>query len=188
MKYLPILLLVFASLDISAQLNMAKKFEINENTDDYTGEKTTSTTWILLNTRTKLGQKSPDAYFKLHFDHTDSIVFLQLNTTTPVVTSVKAGEQLQIKLTNGELVTLENMEFTISETGGGSIGYVGSGMLGMKLVFLIDVETLKTLAETSIDKCRIATSDGYLEIVPGREDFRDEIKVRVGKFLAFIGK
>jgi hypothetical protein len=79
------------------------------------------------------------------------------------VFAIGKDEKLMLKLQNNDMITLLNLEYAITNYGGGAIGLIGSNALGLEVDYKISVEQLNTLKNNKLSKIRIYTTKDYLE-------------------------
>jgi|TARA_R110002153_G_C13010229_1_gene466191 hypothetical protein len=79
------------------------------------------------------------------------------------VYSVDEGEVLLLKLSDGDILKLNNLKFEVSSVGGGSVGISGSNLLGINFTCSISESEITKLKNKDLVKLRIYTSEGYKE-------------------------
>ena len=79
------------------------------------------------------------------------------------VYSVDEGEVLLFKLSDGEILKLNNLKYEVSSVGGGSVGISGSNLLGINFTCKIGKSEIRKLKNKELVKLRIYTSEGYSE-------------------------
>jgi len=97
------------------------------------------------------------------------------------VYSIDRGAELMFLLSNGDVVTLHNSEYTLTCSGCGATGFVGSTGMGTHTRYPITEEDIGKLLKDAIVKVRILTNDGYIE----REVSKKE-SAMVHKMLALV--
>jgi hypothetical protein len=91
---------------------------------------------------------------------------------------VPRNGELELRLENGNILTLYNAEYTASSTGAGARGWAGSSAAGATLSYRISDKDVKTLLHNYVDRIRIYTGDTYYEKrIPEyrSERFMDEV-------------
>jgi hypothetical protein len=78
------------------------------------------------------------------------------------VYSVQKNSNLMFKMNNDSIISLEAIEYSISEKGGGAIGLSGSAAWGIHIKYLIDKSDIEKY-KSGFSKIRIYTTDGYIE-------------------------
>lgn len=71
--------------------------------------------------------------------------------------------QIMFKLQNGDIVTLNNLEYTFTCKGCGATGFIGSEAQGIEVSYPISKHQVEKLKAGKIVKVRVYTSDGYLD-------------------------
>ncbi|WP_139150357.1 hypothetical protein [Flagellimonas zhangzhouensis] len=148
----------FALILFSSMSEFVLGQEIVKNeVDEFTGSRVIESSWESLT-------KNSSLYSYVRFRKIDDEVFLNFKFMIGnKVFSVDKGEVLYLKFVDDEIVKLFNAEYQLSNFGDGAIGIVGSQMLGVELICLIDNTILLKLKEKNLDKIRVYTSKGYAE-------------------------
>jgi len=79
------------------------------------------------------------------------------------VFAIDKGDELMLKLDDGNVVKLKNKEFTVTCRGCGAAGSGGSSAPGLQVHYLLQENEFNQLLHSAITKLRIHTTDGYLE-------------------------
>lgn len=79
------------------------------------------------------------------------------------VFSISKDQELMLKLDNGEIVKLKNIESTVTCRGCGAKGLSGSSAHGIKVSYSINQDEFNLLKNNLIKKYRVYTNDGYYE-------------------------
>ncbi len=144
------LLLLFITTTIYCQ-------EIVKNeTDDFTGKSIKETSWISL-------QRSNDYSYTRFRKIDNTYTFDYKLMYNGQVFSVDKGDKLMFKFLNNEIMELENNEYAITGIGNGATGLIGSSAMGIYLHFMVDESQIKKIADNTIQKVRLYTTDGYIE-------------------------
>jgi hypothetical protein len=131
--------------------------ELEENKiDEFTNIKVKRTSWETLNNTMEF-----TAYFRI--SRLNDIDYFDLKMMNAGIFSIGKGQELMFKLSNGEIVKLQNIEYAITCTGCGAIGFGGSAGQGIQVSYLIDKENFEKLKSNSVVKIRIYTNSGYVE-------------------------
>jgi outer membrane protein assembly factor BamB len=146
---------------------------IKVTVDEFTGDTIISTRFVRMNPA-QWSTTSPETYAS--FYNINGNNFFILKITTGVVLSVDRDSEVFIKFDDGEVLTLYNSEFIISERGAGAVGFNKSSVLGVALVLPLDNYSINTLTEKRISKCRFSTSQGYRVIATKKRKFSDNIR------------
>jgi hypothetical protein len=85
------------------------------------------------------------------------------------VFSIDKDMQIMFKLDNGDIVTLNNLKFTVTCNGCGATGFVGSQAEGIDVRYPITKEQVEKLKAGKIVKVRVYTGDGYID-----QDIKDK--------------
>lgn len=95
----------------------------------------------------------------------DSLYFFRLKIAlgSGRVHSIERDATFFLKLADESIVELHNNEYTLSCTGCGSTGFVGSGAQGSETVYMINEDQRNKLLASKLSKIRIYTSQGYAE-------------------------
>jgi len=149
MKFI-LVVLFFLSAALTAQ-----KIE-NNYVDEFTGKAIVETNWNVF-------QMASKNYSYMRLRKVDSTLYLNMKIVTHRILSIDDGDPLMLKLDSDEVLKLYNLDFTISERGGGATGLSWSKVPGMYLRFIIQPEQQMKLLNQSVVKTRLYTSRGYIE-------------------------
>ena len=133
--------------------------------DDFTGNSIKRTSWETLNMTMTF-----TAYFRI--SRINDNFFFDLKMITGSVFSIGKGQKLMFKLSDGEIIELQNFKYAISCIGCGAKGISGSGVQGIRVLYPISSENIKKLKNNLAVKIRVYTNDGYLEIKIKSTKFR----------------
>ena len=168
---------VLIGLLLISNISFAQKIEDNK-TDDFTKSKIIRTSWEWLS---KAGMFK-GTFCHVRVSYVSGTYFLEFKTmeALPVVESISKDADVMIKLENDSVVTMNNLEFTLSCAGCGAVGLNGAYAEGLQFSTIIDKDDFDDLIKYKIKKYRIYLSDGYIEmdIDPKRSDIiAKEIKL-----------
>lgn len=135
----------------------SQKIAVNE-TDEFTGNRVIKTEWEKLSAYLDF-TVTYSRISKINGDY-----FLEIKHMNDKINTIPKEEIMYLKLKNGEIIELLNLETTVSSHGGGSIGFAGSKALGFHLIFHLPEMTYYKLRESLLEKIRINTSEGYIEV------------------------
>jgi hypothetical protein len=166
-KTLLLLLIITSSLAFSQTLEENK-------VDEFTNASVKRTSWETLNMTRKF-----DAYFRI--SKIDSIVLFDLKMILGNVFSIDEGQEIMFKLTNDEIVKLPNLEYEITCSGCGAIGYAGSRAQGIYVKYPMKSEQIEKLMNDRVEKIRVYTNVGYVE-----DEFRNEDYLKFQKALTLV--
>lgn len=152
---LPLLLLLCLN-------SFAQKLVTNKK-DEFTGRYVKETSVEILSHPFKMSGYSYDFRFKSV--DTDIYLNLKIMSISNSVFAIKDGNVLMLKMGNDSILKLSNSEYTISQSGKGASGIVGSACQGVSLYFPLSKEDIETIKNTKIVKVRLYTTDGYTEQV-----------------------
>lgn len=145
------LVLIFTTCSLFAQ-------KIAENkTDDFTHLKIVRTTWEPL--VKQLGAKMMIHVRVSRIDSNENIGVKIMGNSG----AIDKDANLMLKMDNDSIVILKNIDYKLSCTGCGAIGFAGSAGPGFDLTLLLTEEKKKYLLEHKIVKVRVYFTDGYLE-------------------------
>lgn len=153
------LVIILAGLSIIVFNGSSQTLTKNE-VDEFTGHKIKITSYEVLSQTFKVS-----AFVSIrNIDDTVNILQLKLMLGAMAeVHSIDKGASLYLKLTDGQVIQLKNMEYAISCTGCGARGFSGSGAQGTQTFYELTSEQSEKLAQTPIDKIRITTNSGYVD-------------------------
>lgn len=148
---------LFLLLFFSATLSNAQK--ISENyIDDFTKNHIKRTDWEALTFEMK-------AVTHYRLSKIDDQYFFQLKIMLgDVFFSINENEELMLKLSNEEIVTLKNLKYTTTCVGCGSTGFNGSKAQGIYVSYNLSNENFQSLKENKVSKIRISTSKGLIDL------------------------
>ncbi|MDO9154999.1 MAG: hypothetical protein Q7U47_15040 [Paludibacter sp.] len=148
--------LILMSLVLLCSTVYAQKIVENE-VDDFTKKSIKRTSWEKL-----FYEMKGTIYFRI--SKIDSNCYFEIKLMNGSVFSVDEGPKIMFKLSNDSIYTLNNLKYTITNIGEGSIGLNGSGAQGIFLscVSLTD-NKFNDLLDEKVTKIRIYTNSGYLE-------------------------
>ena len=130
---------------------------IKNSTDDFTKMHVKETSWETLKS-----DFHRTIYFK--FKKIDSTSFLYLKISFGgSVFSIEKGADLMLKDEADSIINLQNLKYTITSTGGGARGYLGSAGQGLEACYPIDTYEITALLTKKISKIRYYMQDGYDE-------------------------
>ncbi|MDR3680743.1 MAG: hypothetical protein P4L41_12330 [Flavipsychrobacter sp.] len=134
--------------------------------DEFTKHRIKQTSWEKL----YMGSfKFPgQGYFRI--TNIDGTVYLDLKMITGSVVAIEKKQEIMFKLANDSIVSLQNPEFTVSCSGCGATGFVGSNAQGISISCVIDGPIHKQLAAIPIEKIRVYTTKGYSEYNVGKQN------------------
>ncbi|MBL6949023.1 MAG: hypothetical protein ISR57_00095 [Bacteroidales bacterium] len=161
MKNLILIFLFLLSLDLSGQ-------RIKENyIDEFTGQSKVSTSW----SNFIMGFSSSIYQRVIRIDN-NTYLNLKVSLGLGKVFAVADGAKLLLKLQSDTVITLNNLEYTITSIGGGAYNILGSRAMGASLYFLLSDEFVNIFSNFLVKKMRLYTTDGYYEkeIVPSYAD------------------
>jgi hypothetical protein len=97
------------------------------------------------------------------FQQIDSFYYMKFVRTLGEVLSVDSGAEFLIKLDNDSIITLNNLEYTISESNVVNLGTTNYVNRYIELSYPISESQLKMLLQNIIVKYRFYTNSGYIE-------------------------
>ena len=151
--FLFLFILPLVCLDINAQ-----KIKINE-VDKFTKKCIIETSFEKIN-----GGITSNLSYKnvwLAFRRIDNSEFLRIKWCCNAVVSVVKGAEVIFLDADGNTYSFENNEYEISDYGEGTVGFAGSGLLGLDLWLIGNCSVLEG---KQIKAIRINTNDGYVDI------------------------
>jgi hypothetical protein len=138
---------------------------VSNKIDDFTGEKVIFTSKEKITNETFT--KSTQTLFMFRFEN--NIQFLHLFWQSRNIISVDQDAKILFKMSNGNLLTLYNTSYTLSEKGIASTALVKpAGIDGIELIYSGD--DLKKMAIESVIKFRIFTNSGYVDFEVKEKD------------------
>ena len=152
MKTLATLMFLFISFVLFGQ-------EIKENyIDEFTGQSKVSTSW-----KTLYMGFSSTTYQRLYKQDDQTYLNIKMSKGPQSVFAVAEDAMLLLKLLSDTILTLRNLEYTITSTGGGAYNILGSKAQGLSLYFPISKKYLEILSFMLVKKIRIYTTKGYFD-------------------------
>jgi len=88
---------------------------------------------------------------------------LYLRFLTGSILSVQKDAAIMLKAGKDSIISLSNLDYSVSCTGCGAIGLNGSGAPGIELKCHIPSDVYSYLIDNKVTKVRIYTSSGYVE-------------------------
>ncbi|MHB8205793.1 hypothetical protein [Mucilaginibacter sp.] len=164
MKKQTLLLLVI--LCCMSAKSFGQKLEENK-VDDFTKSAIKRTSWESL-----YSTMNGNAHFR--FSLVNNSETFDFRLMRDKVFSIDKDMQIMFKLDNGDIVTLNNLEFTVTCNGCGATGFVGSQAEGIDVRYPISKEQVEKLKAGKIVKVRVYTGDGYID-----QDIKDKIAEKV---------
>lgn len=156
MKKISILIVIVSILTVTNHL--IGQDLVENKVDDFTGNVVKRTSWEILNYTMKF-----TAYCRISKINDNTFFELKMMMGTGSVFSISEGAALMFKLSNNEIIELNNLEYAITCNGCGARGFSGSAAQGIKVSYLITNEQADKLQALIATKIRIYTNDGYLE-------------------------
>ena len=153
MSKFKLLIIVFF---LGTYLSIAQKIVKNE-TDEFTGSSIKQSDWNTLSMTRDLA-----CYFRISQVNNKLRFDLKLNLAGKVF-SIDKGQEIMFKLSNNEIVKLENVKYTVTCNGCAAKGIVGSNTEGIQVTYYLTQEKLKLLTDNEVVKVRVYTSEGYVE-------------------------
>jgi hypothetical protein len=128
------------------------------HTDDFTGKTVKRTSWETLSSSMST---MSNAHFRISLvgDFETFDMKLMMNK----VFSIDKDAQLMLKLDDGEVVTLQNLEYQITCKGCGATGFAGSEAEGIEVRYPLSKEQIIILKAHKVVKVRTTTNDGYFD-------------------------
>lgn len=151
--YFIIVFICFFNVSFSQEL-------IKNEIDEFTGKKIKRTEWVSL-TSGMQNKELKQSLVKVDSSYAINIKFTE--TYTPH--SINKGNEMMLKLENGEVVTLYCENSKVSCIGCGATGFVGSKAPGLDVFFPFTKEQLDKLLISSLAKIRLYLNEGYSEFV-----------------------
>jgi len=150
-KYILLLLASFLSFHVLSQ-----KIEENK-VDEFTGNSVKRTSWETLNM-----SMSFTAYFRVSKINDNYYLGIKMMMGGDVF-AINEGDEIMFKLSNDEIVKLQNLEYTITCTGCGAKGFAGSAGEGIEVSYPMTKEQVQKLTSNNVVKMRVYTNKGYVE-------------------------
>jgi len=147
---------IFLMLSIITSVSLFSQKITKDEIDEFTGDIIKETNWTTLNSKGSF-------YTYARFRKVNDNYFLNFKALIGRVISIDEGENLYLKLENGEVLKLYNVKYEISGKGRGAIGLSGSSMLGIFIQCKLTNMQLESLKKNTIVKSRLLTNDGYIE-------------------------
>jgi len=167
--FLILILSIFISINSFGQ-------KLKENkTDEFTNNSVKRTSWEMINSNMQF-----TAYIRISKINESHYFDLKMMMNGSVF-SISEGQKLMFKLSNGEVINLENLKYAVTCTGCGATGLMGSDAQGIQVSYPISVENIEKLKEISIEKFRIYTNDGYVE-----NDMKSKNDKKIKKCLSLV--
>lgn len=129
---------------------------VEDKIDEFTNNSVKRTSWEKL-----VWEMDLTVYYRI--SKINEIVLIELKASNRSVFSIAKDQELMLKLVNGEIIKLLNVEYVLTCTGCGAIGLNGSGAEGIHATYMLDKETIDKIKVSQIEKIRIYTSKGYFE-------------------------
>ena len=142
---------------------LLKSQELTENkVDEFTKNTVKRSSWELFN-KGSFSANSFRSFFRL--SQINDAIYLDIKMM-PIgggVYSISKGAKLMFKIDTGQIISVENLEYSLSCRGCGARGFAGSEAMGTQTSYRISKEDLLFLKTKLIHKIRIYTNDGYME-------------------------
>jgi hypothetical protein len=148
-------LLITISIFIICVTSYGQKI-VEKKIDDFTGDEIISTSWEPL-------RKSMKMNASVTIRVVNGLAYIGLKTMFGSVYSIGEGDELMFKLKNEEIISVKNLEYTLTCTGCGATGLMGSGAPGTKTYYPITKKQLDEILASPITKVRVYLTDGYKE-------------------------
>jgi hypothetical protein len=167
--------IIFAFLLLcSTAVLSAQNLEKNE-IDEFTGNTVKRTSWETFNNNTGF-------YGHFRISKINNSYFFDLKMMIGnSVFSINQNDELLFKLSNDDVVTLNNIEYSLACIGCGAKGFAGSQGYGVNTSYPISIEQIEQLKNSDIVKIRIYTSKGYVE-----SDIKAKHASKINKALTII--
>jgi hypothetical protein len=146
-----------------------------DKVDEFTNNSIKRTSWETLNMSMDF-----TAYYRISSINNQKYFDLKLMIGAKVF-SINKDQELMFKLENGEFVKLPNLEYSITCTGCGAIGFSGSQAQGAKIMYPIDDAQFEMLKNNTVVKVRIYTSDGYVE-----DETKEKYAIKMQKAIKLV--
>jgi hypothetical protein len=158
-------LILLTALLFPFLMSSAQKIE-KSIIDDFTGNKVIYTSWEKIKSNNITGRNQLLARFR----YENNLQYFELKWITGESLGNQSGRfsvaddaKLLLKLSNGEVVTLKSIEYSIAQKGLGTTGLSFSALYGMHLKYIGD-DISKLSGKEYVTKVRIYTTDGYVDI------------------------
>jgi len=149
--------LILSIILIATLIQVSAQTLTQNETDEFTGSTVKHSSWETLNASMKY-----TAYFRI--SKINDFYYFDLKMAIgSTVFSIDKDQEIMFKLSNGKIIKIPNLEYTITCEGCGARGYVGSGIQGIQVSYNLTSEQIKELKNNSIVKIRIYTNIGYVE-------------------------
>lgn len=129
---------------------------VEQKIDDFTGDEIIVTSWEPL-------RKSMKMNASISLRVVNGLAYIGLKTMFGGVYSIGEGDELMFKLKNDKVISVKNMEYTLTCTGCGATGLMGSGAPGTKTYYPITKKQMDEILASPATKVRVYLSDGYEE-------------------------
>jgi hypothetical protein len=137
--------------------------------DEFTGAKIqkTSQEWL------SYGGENASMWFFMRKVDDRIYLYFDLMPTFSSVYSISKDDQLMFKMVDGTIVTLNNLEYTISCAGCGGDGRTGARVQSTRTEYYLSPEKIDALLQQGIEKVRMYTSKGYVDqaVNPKRQGY-----------------
>ena len=150
---------IFSALAVALIASIAFSQTLEEDKEDeFTGTSMKRTSWEILTQNMKFSSF-------IRVSKLDSLLFLEMKMMKGNVSVFAIGkdDELMLKLENGEVVRLANLEFTTTRKGCGARGFSGSSAQGGRVMYPISKEQKSQLLASPVDEIRVYTTKGYME-------------------------
>lgn len=153
-----ILLLSFISFSLTVMSQELKENKV----DEFTKNKVKKSSWELL-TKGSFRANSFRSFFRFSQINDAYYIDIKMMPISGGVYSISKGAELMFKVDTGQIISLKNIDYTISCRGCGAKGFAGSEAMGTQTSYVISKDDLLLLKNKLIHKMRIYTNDGYME-------------------------
>ncbi len=131
--------------------------KLQENkTDEFTKTSVKRTSWESLSSTS-----SANAHFRISL--VGDLETFDLKLMIDKVFAIDKDKEVMFKLDNGEILTVQNIEFEVTCNGCGAVGLQGSEAEGLQVSYLLSKDQIEKLKAHKIVKVRIDTNDGYID-------------------------
>ena len=138
-----------------SNLNIAQNI-VENKVDEFTKTSIKRTSWENLTSSIIY-----TTYFR--FSKINNELFFDLKLIDGTVFYISEGQEIMFKLSNDEILTLNNFKSEHTCTGCGAKGFVGSTGNGIQVSYPLNKEHFELLKKYDVLKIRIYTSEGYRE-------------------------
>jgi hypothetical protein len=159
-------LIAFIILFCTIGKSFGQKLEENK-TDEFTNKPVKRTSW-----ETFVSSSTANTHFR--FSHVGDIETFDFKIMMNKVFSIDKDQTIIFKLDNGEVVTIENVDYVITCEGCGAVGLAGSEAEGIQTSYLLTSDQIAKLKAHKVLKVRITTTDGYFD-----EDVKDKNAAKI---------